>query len=141
MHPYFRIRLDECPPSVVVCRVAYAHIVRIYRLNPLQFQDWQGGLEAEAVRLVQLHLVALGRQLLALRDYKLVTGRSSALWRFDVCRRIGKAEQRAQDATRRAPRPVYPRITNRGVDCLPPRLEALPPGLPDVRTEQGRTRQ
>jgi hypothetical protein len=140
MIEFWADRIHTCPPTVVLCRVAYQLVLRQYRVNPLQFQKPERGIRLLAGDLYLEAWFGLAATLMEAADYIRRDKGTLALWRFDVCRRAGKATLRRLDQRRRASERSYPRITNRGVTSPCSWLEDLPEGLPDVRTPEGRAR-
>lgn len=140
MIEFWTDRIDECPPTVVLCRVAYRLVVAKYQVNSLQFSNPIQGLELLARDLYMAGWTGLGATLMDAAEFKRRRKGSLSLWRFDVCRRAGKAQLRLSDRRGRAFDEGYPRITNRGVAPPCSWLEDLPEGLPDVRTAEGRAR-
>jgi hypothetical protein len=140
MLAYWVDPIDTCPPTVVLCRVAYRLICSSYKVNPLQFEIAHRGIATLAADTYMAGFVGLGASLMDAADFLHRRKGKLELWRFDACRRAGKARTRALDPRWRAYEEGYPRITNRGVASVCSWLEDLPDDLPDARTAEGRAR-
>lgn len=140
MLEFWKADLRDCPPTVVLCRVAYRLIARHYKVNPLHFGRPSAGMFYLADRLFDAGFDALATTCIQAANYTLKHKRKLRLWRFDVCRAAGKAILRSRDRRMAYDRSGYPRITNRGVAVYCSWIEELPADLPDVRTPEGRAR-
>jgi hypothetical protein len=140
MIEFWRADLRDCPPSVVLCRVAYRLIVRGYRLNPLHFANPAEGIDRVDAWLEREGFRALSLTCHQAATYKRIHNRKLELWRFDVSRCAGKAILRSRDRRLTASERAYPPISNTGVGTSIGWLTDLPNDLPDVRTTEGRAR-
>lgn len=132
MNGFYVAPLDECPPTVVLARVAFRLIVYSYKVNPLAFRNPDAGIHLVANLLRLDGFPALADTCLAAAEYCARFKRKLVLWRFDVIRRAGKASARRLEHSRRAYDGGYPRVTNRGVAPPCPWLEDLPESLRPV---------
>lgn len=140
MLEFWQADLRDCPPSVVLCRVAYRLIGRHYKVNPLHFGNPTAGMTHLADALAAAGFPALAGTCIHAAQYCRVRKARIRTWRFDVCRKAGKAILRARDRRVAYDGGGYPRITNRGVAIHLSWLTDLPADLPDVRTAEGRAR-
>lgn len=132
MIEFWKADLRDCPPTVVLCRVAFRLASNKYQVNPLQFANAPAGLRLLANQLGRDGWPGLAASVAQASDYIRIRKRKLALWRFDVCRSAGKAILRSRDRRLCAYEKDYPRITNRGVVFPCSWLEDLPETLKDL---------